>query len=243
MKFFLKLLSKISFLKKLIKGRDLRLFASYKYIKGNGIEIGALHNPLKHSFFRANVKYIDRFPIAELRKQYPELKRSNLVKIDIVDDGEILHEIENDSLDFIIANHMLEHCKNPIKTIQNHITKIKKGGILYYTIPDMRYSFDKERELTTFEHLTDDYFNKNDNFPHYIEWCRYCDNITDQFEIDLQAKHLMQMEYSIHFHTWTTYSFFDFISKTNCFNVKTNLYEVIFFVKNKTEVIAILEKL
>lgn len=228
----------------LIKGRtDLKVYTSNRYIKGNGIEIGALHNPLNYSASNANVKYVDRLPVEELRKHYPELNSNNLVKVDIIDDGEILNTIDDNSLDFIIASHMLEHCKNPIKTIHSHINKLKQGGIIYYVIPDKRYSFDKERELTTFEHLIDDYFNKNDHFPHYLEWCRYCNNISDESEIEKQAKHLMKMGYSIHFHTWTANSFFDFINKTNSFNRKINLYDVEFFAKNNTEVIVILKKI
>ena len=43
-----------------------------KYIAGNGIEIGALHKPLKVPE-SAKVKYVDRMSTSSLRKQYPEL--------------------------------------------------------------------------------------------------------------------------------------------------------------------------
>lgn len=44
-----------------------------QYLAGNGIEIGPLQRPLSVPD-SAKVQYIDRLPIEELRKQYPELK-------------------------------------------------------------------------------------------------------------------------------------------------------------------------
>ncbi len=41
-----------------------------QYLHGEGIEIGALHNPLPTS---AHVKYVDRLSRADLRRHYPEL--------------------------------------------------------------------------------------------------------------------------------------------------------------------------
>ena len=65
-----------------------------------------------------------------------------LVKVDIVDDGEKLSSFPDGQLDFIIANHMIEHTANPLGTIRNHLRKIREGGVLYYAVPDKRYTFD-----------------------------------------------------------------------------------------------------
>jgi 2-polyprenyl-3-methyl-5-hydroxy-6-metoxy-1,4-benzoquinol methylase len=225
-----------------IKGKTLRARLSYKYIKGNGIEIGALHLPLIYSKAKANVTYVDRLTESELKKHYPGLDGFKWVNVDVVDDGETLSTFASESLDFIIANHMLEHCRNPIKTIHTHIKKIKKGGILYYAIPDKRYSFDKLRTLTTFEHLVEDYYEKNDHFQHYIEWSRYCNELKNESEIKSESEHLFNIGYSIHYHTWTLTSFQDFLNRTNNFNTNKPLYEISFYSKNKTEIIAILTK-
>ena len=174
----------------------------------------------------ANVKYVDRISRNELEKHYPEFVKYNFVNVDILDDGEQLASIENESLDFIIAIHMLEHCRNPILTIKNHIKKLKKGGVLFYAIPDQRNPFDKDRELTTFEHLVNDYYGKNDDFSHYEEFSRTWGKLTDETEIIINSKKLMEMGYRIHFHTWTSISLFDFINKTNTFDSATNLYEL-----------------
>ncbi|HOK40462.1 MAG TPA: hypothetical protein PLD27_05420 [bacterium] len=126
-----------------------KVFFSYFYLKGEGIEIGTLHNPLKVNKEICSVKYIDKKNVNELIKNYPEINHSDLAKVDIIDDGEYLSEILDESQDFIIASHFLEHCKNPILTIKAHLKKLKKNGILYYVVPDKRYTFDKNRKLTT----------------------------------------------------------------------------------------------
>jgi hypothetical protein len=51
--------------------------------------------------------------VSDLRQQYPELGAVRLVEADIVDNGETISSIADNSWDFAIANHMIEHCQNP----------------------------------------------------------------------------------------------------------------------------------
>ncbi len=124
----------------LFRWLDREAVASH-YLKGTGIEIGALHNPLKVSS-SAKIKYVDRMPVAELRKQYPELASKDLVEADIIDNGEKLATVANASQDFVIANHFIEHCENPIDALKNLARVLKKDGIIYMCVPDKRYTFD-----------------------------------------------------------------------------------------------------
>jgi SAM-dependent methyltransferase len=101
-----------------------------QYLAGNGIEIGPLQRPLNVPD-SDKVQYIDRLPIEELRKQYPELKDHKLIEPDIIDSGEELSKIKDNTLDFVIACHFLEHCENPIKAIQNMLRVLRSGGILF----------------------------------------------------------------------------------------------------------------
>ena len=126
---------------------DRRSVADH-YLKGKGIEIGALHNPLNVPD-TIRVQYVDRMSVADLKKHYPELSDLPLVEVDILDDGEELTRIPSASQDFVIANHFIEHCQNPIKTIQSMLRVLKPTGILYLGIPDKRYTFDVHRPLTT----------------------------------------------------------------------------------------------
>lgn len=185
----------------------LRKQIAMRYLSGNGIEIGALHSPLNVPP-DAKVRYVDRMSVADLRKQYRELAESELVAIDIIDDGETLKSIADSCLDFVIANHMIEHCQDPIGTIEQHLRVLKQGGILYMAIPDMRYTFDKDRPVTSLEHLIKDYTEgtKWSKESHFEEWTRLVNKVEED-KVAESTQHLMDINYSIHFHVWTQMEF------------------------------------
>lgn len=176
---------------------------AYRYIKGDGLEIGALHLPTDVPS-TAKVKYVDILSVEELRKHYPELASYELVNVDIVDDGEYLRKVEDETQDFVLANHFLEHCQNPIATVKNLLRVLKPGGILFMAVPDMRYTFDANRPVTTFEHLLKDYREgpEKSKRAHYEEWVRLKENIHDKDSVENRVNKLMGMGYSIHIHVW-----------------------------------------
>ena len=214
---------------------------SSKYLTGQGIEIGALHHPLEVSE-KASVRYVDRLSNAELRLHYPELREFSLVSVDIIDDGEKLSRLEDESLDFIIANHMLEHCENPLAAIRNHLCKIRGGGILYYAIPDQRYGFDLNRPLTSFTHLVQDDRRgpESSRQDHFHEWSRLVRKKTSPQDVHTEAKRLMELNYSIHFHVWNAATFHEFLLKAQAYLKRT--FGIAHFEQNDTEIIAVLKK-
>ena len=125
----------------------------------------------------AHVKYIDRKTVKALRQEYPELRAFPLVRVDIVDDGKKLEKIKSESQDFLIANHFLEHCENPIGAIESFLRVLKKGGILYMAIPDKRFTFDINRPITKLKHLLKDYTGgvASSREEHYREWAYFVD--------------------------------------------------------------------
>src|SRR5437763_6623860 len=143
------------------------------FIRGRGLEIGALHSPLDVPP-GVGVTYIDRLTVEELRGDYPELDDLDLTPVDVIDDGERLATVADASQDFIIANHFLEHCEDPIGTIETHLRKAKPGGILFYAVPDKRYTFDFRRPVTTLEHMVSDHEHgpARSRNQHYDEWAR-----------------------------------------------------------------------
>jgi SAM-dependent methyltransferase len=174
------------------KGYGLRLYCSKKYIRGSGLEIGALNKPLR-LFNGANVLYVDRKNIDELRSDYPELEHGSLVNVDIIDDGESLNTIDDSSVDFVIANHFLEHCEDPIMALETFIRVVRPGGILFFAVPDKRYTEDRDRNLTTLEHLIADHrfgpiISREDHFREFEECV---------------ARGPVKRDYSIHYHVWT----------------------------------------
>jgi predicted SAM-dependent methyltransferase len=170
------------------------------YLSGNGIEIGAFNNPLKVPS-DVRVQYVDFKRSEELLESHPNLSAKQITAPDIVTDGEKLTGIEDQSQDFVIANHFLEHCEDPIGTIESFLRVIKRDGILYLAIPDKRFTFDVRRPLTTFEHLLKDHREGGEwsRFEHHEELHRLVLGITDEKQI---RRNIKEMGHT-HCHVWS----------------------------------------
>ncbi len=181
------------------------------FIRGGGIEIGALHMPLRVPD-SAKVKYVDRLTVEDLRKQYPELDDKELVHTDIIADGEKLDPIADSTQDFVIANHFVEHCQDPIGAVLNMLRVLKPGGILYLAIPDKRCCFDADRPVTPLSHLMRDHREGPEwsRRQHFEEWVRFV-NKAAEGEVEGQIAHLMAIDYSVHFHVWEPFDMLEFV--------------------------------
>lgn len=173
------------------------------YLKGDGIEIGALNSPLTIPE-SAKVRYVDRMSVSELMTHYP-LKEKSLVPVDIIDTGERLETITDFTLDFVVANHFLEHCQNPIEAVVNMLRVLKGDGILFMAIPDKEYTFDKDRLPTSLSHLLKDYEEGPacSKREHFREWVTEVEKVKEAKEVEKRMTLLMASDYSIHFHAWT----------------------------------------
>jgi hypothetical protein len=218
---------------------DVRTRLSLRYLRGEGIEIGALHGtlPVRRS---TRVRYVDRLPVAALREQYPELNDLPLVGPDIVDDGEVLASIQDESLDFVAGSHFIEHCQNPIGTIRNHLSKLRNGGVLFLVVPDKRATFDAPREVTPLDHLIrdDEEGHGWSRRAHYEEWVRDAQGVTDG--AGAVVERLMAQNYSIHFHVWTPDAFLDLLR--HCREKLGLPFELRAFETNHQEFVVVLAK-
>jgi hypothetical protein len=208
-----------------------------QYLQGTGLEIGALHSPLEVSGL--DIRYVDRLTVDGLRRHYPELDSFALTPVDIVDDGEKLISIPDESQNFIIANHMLEHTENPLGTIRSHLAKLQHGAMLYYAIPDKRHSFDRDRPLTDFSHLVAD--DKDDGassrYDHFLEWATLVCKAPDALD---SARKNMDANYSIHFHVWDASHWLAFLVHARQY--LDGRFDILHFECNSTEVISILSR-
>jgi len=216
-----------------------REFVANTFIRGQGIEIGALHMPLRVPR-SAKVRYVDRFTVADLRKHYPELNDKDLVQVDILADGERLESISDSTEDFVIANHFIEHCQDPIGALENIFRVLKPGGTLYLAIPDKRNSFDAERPVTTLEHLMRDYHEGPawSRRQHFEEWTRLVNKVQDDAAAETEIAQNMAIDYSIHYHVWTQSEMLELLVAFR----KMVSFEVELCLKNGPEVIFILRK-
>lgn len=191
--------------------RSTRRRIAARHLAGEGIEVGALHSPFPLPA-GVRVRYVDRLTTPQLRAEYPELDGEELVDVDVVDDGERLSTLEPGSQDFVISSHFLEHCEDPIGTLQAQLRVLRPGGVLLLAIPDRRAGIDREREPTPLEHLLRDHEDgpERSRSEHYLEWARLVDLPLGNVAAERVGEHASELErrrYSIHFHCWTSDEF------------------------------------
>lgn len=220
--------------------RAARREIASRYLSGSGLEIGALHQPLSVPS-DVTVRYVDRMTVEQLREQYPELSRYDLVEVDVIDDGEVLRSVSDASVDFVIANHMMEHCQDPIGSLENHLRVLKPGGILYLSVPDKRFTFDRDRSVTPLEHMARDYedgpaWSKD---SHFEEWARVMEKMPEE-SVVTRAKELATTDFSIHFHVWTQTEFLRLL--LFCQDDLRFPFEIELLQKNDMEIISVLRK-
>jgi len=209
------------------------------YLRGQGIEIGALHNPLKVPK-TVRVRYVDRMRVADLRKEYPELDGKRLVSVDILDDGTTLATLADATQDFVIANHFVEHCEDPIRALRNMLRVLRAGGVLYLAIPDKRYTFDRDRPVTPIEHLMRDYQEGPawSRRQHFEEWTRLVNKVQDEKRVAREADDLMAKRAPIHFHVWTQAELLELIAALR----RMWPFDIELMFKRDNEVIFVLRK-
>lgn len=207
---------------------------SQRYIKGHGIEIGAFHSPFPVHFNKCTMDYVDTKTKAELKEIFPEINQEvqNVIDANIIDDGELLGKVEDQKYDFLISSHQLEHCISPLTALQNQLRVVKPGGYLFYAIPNMYKTFDKERPITSwrtfFEYYNFDFRGKFSNpvapqwekkwedmvLSLYNSYFTYVDKIQDLEERIKIGRMRMEKKLDIHFHTFTPTTTYEFFYKT-----------------------------
>jgi predicted SAM-dependent methyltransferase len=180
---------------------------------GTGIEFGAGAMPFPVPL-DCNVLFADAFSYAALSSElYPGQTAHNLIRPDFVTDIQTLRGIADDSLDFVIACHVIEHTTNPIAAILACHRALKPGGKLVLVVPDMERTFDREREVTTLAHLLEDYeapsFTRDRT--HYEEFYTKAFKIPQDHNFPEYVNRQHAEGFSIHFHTWTFESFSELV--------------------------------
>jgi predicted SAM-dependent methyltransferase len=213
---------------------------SRRYVRGAGLEIGALHRPLWVSH-GTTVTYVDRMSLEHLREHYPELAEYNLTRVDVIDDGESLQKQSGASADFIIANHFIEHTQDPLGTIAAHLRVLREGGVLYLAVPDRRETFDRERSATPLEHVVKDHQEGPgwSRRVHQEEWARLVDKVPSA-TVGERVRTLEETDYSIHFHVWTPTEFRELLEHAR--DALQMPFEIETLVTNQYEFIIVLRK-
>jgi SAM-dependent methyltransferase len=157
---------------------------AHKYLDGlKGLEIGgSAHNP-----FGLDTKNVDY--TAE-ENQYKKLEKKFMgesLPVDIVAPGDDI-PLSDESQDFVINAHVIEHFPDPIKALKEWYRLIRPGGYIFMIVPNKEKTFDTNEPRTTLQELIDRYEgkivsepNKNDHHSvwttedmielvHYLGW-------------------------------------------------------------------------
>lgn len=213
---------------------DLRSLFACK-LSGEGIEIGALHFPLRVPP-GVKVRYVDKRTKKENEDAFPELAGKAIVETDWIGDGQWLEGMADESQDFVIANHMLEHCVNPLKTLEHFLRVLKPGGRLFIALPDKRFTFDLHRPVTPFDHVLHDY-----HIHREVEDREVYEEYRDLVDPSLDVEKALRTNADIHHHVWTQAEILEFFIEA-----KRKLgwpLEIELFGKQGIEVVLVMQKI
>jgi SAM-dependent methyltransferase len=188
-----------------------------RYLSGTGIEIGPMTRPMRIPP-GVQVRYVDRHSRQDLlRLEGANLTREGLdpsliPEIDVVDDADRLGTFADASLDFVIANHVVEHTEDPLATLGQMLRIIRPGGVLFLTLPDARHWFDARRPRTTVEHLILDHAEgpQRSRRQHYEEWARIIESVPEE-RVAARVAEFAGADARHHFHVWELPDFLRFV--------------------------------
>lgn len=188
---------------------DMREIAVSR-LTGHGIEVGAGASPMPIPL-SCDVRYVDMYDGVGLhQKLYQGQSARDMVVPDVVASFEDLSPLPDDSQDFVVACHVIEHTGDPIGTIAGAWRKLHVGGWLVLVVPEMTRTFDRHRALTTLAHLVTDHRDPvaralGDAWHFREFYALALPPGPDEYEQVWRRQ--WADGYPIHFHTWTHDSF------------------------------------
>jgi SAM-dependent methyltransferase len=127
-----------------------------RHLTGSGVEIGPGHYPFPVNFPGVTVAYVDRWEPGDNRELFPELGPNAIFPVPnyICNlDTDRLKPLADNSQDFVVASHVLEHVAEPIGLIDDIHRVLRPGGVALILLPDRRRTFDRRRRPTPLAHL------------------------------------------------------------------------------------------
>jgi SAM-dependent methyltransferase len=104
---------------------------AHQYLRGRGVEFGALHFALDVPL-QVEVRYADLQPVEELQRSFPHI--TDIRKPDVITDLESMSGIDDESEDFVIANHVMEHVEDPFRALKSMNRVLRPNGIAFVAL-------------------------------------------------------------------------------------------------------------
>ncbi len=178
-------------------------------LRGTGIEFGSGASPFPVPL-ECHTLYADAYSYATLRDNlYPGQTLTQIVRPDFVTDLQTLDGVADESLDFVVACHVIEHTVSPITAIQSCYRALRPGGHLVLVVPDMRKTFDRARERTSLAHLIDDHRDPSAerDLCHFMEFFSKVQPLPEGRFLREFAEEKQRARTDIHYHCWDYASF------------------------------------
>ncbi|HWA09398.1 MAG TPA: class I SAM-dependent methyltransferase [Opitutaceae bacterium] len=183
------------------------------WLRDPGVEIGAFKTPIP------GIKpvYVDKFAEFAHEKCLADYE------------GEaIALPFRDDSLNYVASSHVLEHVANPVLALEEWCRVLRPGGIIYFVVPDKRYTWDHARATTPVAHLLEDYERKTtaadathiDDFVDNVDWTTFSPSTPPDLVPAKKAEAKagyhnaaqQGIEINIHFHVFEPASVIELIS-------------------------------
>ena len=192
-----------------------------KYLSGSGIEFGALNYALDLPP-NVKVRYADVRTADMLTQEYSS-QFEKITAPDIVTDIETMDCIDDCSVDFVVANHVVEHVENPLRAFRTIHRVLRPLGIAFIALPDKRFTFDRNRPITSLNHLKEDYERGSEwsRADHYDDWAVGVCGLEGEERRD-KAREYLALRPDIHFHVWdydAMAEMFSYVASTFGFSV------------------------
>jgi SAM-dependent methyltransferase len=187
----------------------------YAHLGGDGLEIGAFNHPARLPD-GCRVSYFDLMPAEEARRLFPEVDPDSIVDPDYLGDLDRggLASLGDRAFAFVILNHVLEHVANPIMVLRDLCRLVEPGGLLVLSVPDKDFTYDRPREITTWEHLFREYLDEvmEVTDDHYMDFLtKVAPEIFEDPDRDIQHDLLRVRKRHEHAHVWTSMVFRAFL--------------------------------
>ena len=130
-----------------------------------------------------------------------------------------LSHIDDESYDFIMSSHVIEHIANPLKTISEWKRVVRIGGVILFVCPHKDGTYDHKRPITPLAHLIEDYIKGVDenDLTHQSEVLKLHDLSRDTNSYDqVLAVSTKNFEYRwLHHHVFVSESWITILDYLN----------------------------